>query len=485
MKRIFYLPLAIIAILFMTACAENTGTLGILDEMDYISTSIAKYQATTRSVAIGAVKADNANAYLGRVVDPETGSLIEADCAAQFFCLEDYKLPDLSQMIGNITIDPVKGDTTHIERGVVKCDSCEVRIYLKSYYGDGNNPMKLEVYELSDEIVMEENETYYTDIDLTKYVKSTTPLTTKVFTAEDYIVSESDRENSNYTKNIRIVLPVSFGQQLLQKCMDNPQALANPYRFIRELFPGFYFKISSGEGTMITTLVSTFNLYYKYGDRKDEKKVYNGVTRFAATPEVIQSTHFSNENLDELLAETEYTYLKTPAGICTEMTLPINEVFANHEADSVSRAEISLQCYNKTQDKYQLGTPSNLLMVRKQHMKDFFENNEVNDNKTSFLATFSQAYNTYTFSNIARLLAYCYFEKKAEAKKAGISESEWEAQNPDWNKVLLVPVTISTVTTNTGGSNITSVNHDMNMNSAKLIGGNNKINMQIVYSRFK
>lgn len=476
-----YLTLLLTTALGWTGCAEDTGTLGITDNQDYISSSISYFPVSTHSIATGPVKADNANAYLGKVIDPETGSTIEADCASQFYCLEDYQLPQKELMVGDITVDASTGDTTAIAYGQIKCDSCELRIFIKDYYGDANNPMKLEVYELSDKILMEEDETYNTDIDLNKYVKATTPIASKVFTAADYIVSDADRNSSNYNRNIRIVLPSSFGQEILEKGYANPDALKNSYRFIREVFPGFYFKISNGAGTMLTILVSTVNLYFNYCDKDDIKQIYQGATRFAATPEVIQSTRFTNGNINDLLNETEYTYLKTPAGICTEMTLPVSEIFNGHPNDSVSRAEISLQRYNKEQDKYQLGTPSYLLMVRKQHMQEFFAQKKVNDNKTSFITTFDKTHNTYTFNNIARLLAYCQNEKKAEAKKEGKTETEWEAQHPDWNKVVLIPVSVSS---NSNG-NTTSVNHDMGMNSAKLIGGNTSLKMQVIYSRFK
>ena len=483
-RRYTYLRLLIILLAVAagwTACTEDTGTLGITDDMDHISSNISQYWATTRSIPTGPVKADNANASLGKVIDPETGSTIEADCAAQFYCLEDYQLPQKDLMVGDIIINPETGDTTEIHYGEPKCDSCELRIYIKDYYGDANNPMKLEVYELSDENIMEEDDIYRTDVDLSSYVKPGEALASKVFTADDYLVSEGDRNNSNYNKNIRIVLPASFGQMILDKGYANPEALRNPYRFIREIFPGLYFKISNGEGTMLTILVSTVNLYFNYCDKEDKKDIYTGVTRFAATPEVIQSTRLTNGNVDDLLEASDYTYLKTPAGICTEMTLPISEIFNEHPNDSVSLAEVTLQRYNKEQDKYQLGTPSYLLMVRKSEVKNFFGERKVNDNKTSFITTFDSSHNTYTYSNIARLLSYCQHEKMAEAEKAGITEAEWEAQHPDWNKVLLIPVTVSS---NSSGYT-TSVNHDMGLNSAKLIGGSTPLKMQVVYSKFR
>lgn len=477
-KYINSASLALTIALLTVGCTEDTGNMGIFPVEDGVSTSVAIYDVTSKSLSMGSIIADNSNGYLGVVVDSETGDTIKAECAAQFYCLEDYTMPPKEVMLGDITVD-AQGNKT-AKRGVVKCDSCEIRIYLSSFFGEKNNPMKLEVYELSKTNILEETEKYYADVDLTKYIGSTTPIATKVFTPNDYSVDETTSSGSGYINNIRILLPTSIGQKILEAYYENPKNFENSYKFIRNVCPGFYFKISNGEGTMLKTMVDVFNIYYNYGDKNDASIINEGVTRFSATPEVIQSTRFSNSNLTNLINETGHTYLKTPAGICTEMTLPIDDVFKGHESDSISLAEITLTRYNKSQTNNQFGTPKNLLLVRKAEMQSFFENNEITNNRTNYICTFNSTYNTYTYSNICRLLSYCYNEKKEGAKKEGITEEQWIKNHPDWDKVVLIPVVTSS---NTSG-NLTSVSHDMSLNSVKLIGGDTKLKMQVVYSRF-
>lgn len=274
---------------------------------------------------------------------------------------------------------------------------------------------------------------------------------------------------------------------MLEKYYENPNYYHNSYTFIRNVMPGLYFRTSGGRGTMLKLYVSTMNLYFHYYDEKEDS-VFTGMARFSATPEVIQSTRFKNGNMELLLNDNTCTYLKTPAGIATEMALPVDEVFANeHASDSISLASVTLTRYNKPQDDYQLGTPSELLMVRKQDYNRFFREGRVSDNRTSYTTTFSSSYNTYTFTNIARLISYCRNEKASKSKEQGVSEEEWERQNPDWNKVLLIPVTTSTSTVSSSGvsSNVqVSVNHDMSLTSIRLVGGDTKINMQVIYSKF-
>ncbi len=468
------LALLLLAALATASCDDNTATLGIYPETDGITNSTAIYQLTTRSLKMDSVVASSTVSSLGNIIDPETGVSVKADFAAQFYTFEDYEFPAKNLMIGE-----VDGKE---QKGVVQCDSVEIRLYFDDYYGDGNNPMKLEVYELSQDNLLEEDSTYYTDLDLSQFLKDNAqPIASRVFTPLDYNLDESELTSSSHSHNVHIMLDRELGQRLMEKYYEDPSNYKDSYTFIRNVFPGLYFTTSNGIGTMLSVYVGTCNVYFHYGDEEEEDSVYVGMSRFTATPEVIQTTHFSNGDMSKLIDDTSCTYLKTPAGICTELTLPIDEVFSGeHSTDSVSLASVTLTRYNKEQNDYQLGTPSTLLMVRKADYGSFFRDKEVSDSRTSYTTSFSSTYNTYTFDNICRLLAYCKHEKINEAQKAGITEDEWAAQHPDWNKVLLIPVTTSS---NTSGTEV-SVNHDMSLGSIRLVGGDTKIDMQVVYSKF-
>ena len=75
--------------------------------------------------------------------------------------------------------------------------------------------------------------------------------------------------------------------------------------------------------------------------------------------------------------------------------------------------------YNINSDyEYSMSAPNDVLLIRKQELKSFFEENKVRDNITSFTTTHNAfATNQYVFSNIARLVTTCINEKQA-AKKA-------------------------------------------------------------------
>ena len=205
------------------------------------------------------------------------------------------------------------------------------------------------------------------------------------------------------------------------------------------------------------------------------------VTQFVGSEEVLQTNRFSNQQVSHLVADSTCTYLKTPAGIFTEVTLPIDDIMA--EGDSINSAKIIFTRYNNPTDtRYQFGTPQTLLMIRKGEMSTFFEKNKLTDNISAYYTTYNGVYNRYEYSNIARLVVHCYNERENWLQEnSDKTEADYEAAYPDWNKVVLVPVT----TVTDSNKNIVNFRHDLSLNSTRLVGGNDKIEIKVISSSFK
>ncbi len=469
-----------LATLLIAGCDDNTSTMGIPSKDEEIFPSYGTFLAYTHSEAMDSVLGNSTSSYLGSIDDPETGTRIRADFAAQFHTFENYSFPKFDLMFPD---DGVKRTTDSI-----RCDSVEVRLYFSNYYGAKNAPLKLEVYPLDKNNVLQEEEDYYTDTNLDQFVlPGSEPIATKVFTTEDYNLADAERNSATHADNVRIMLPDTVGSLIMRAYYDHPEYFKDSYTFIRKVCPGFLFKIRSGNGSMLSVDVSTLNIYFNFYDKVKRDSTCSALARFAATPEVIQSTQFSNDDMQSLVEEDDCTYLKTPAGIMTVAQLPINEIYQNHETDSVSRAQLTFTRLNNTKPSTQsLGIPQSLLLVRKADATSFFKKRSVADSKTSYTTSYSSTYNTYTFNNICRLISLCRKEKLAGMKAENLTEQEWEQKHPDWNKVVLIPVSISTATDTYGETHQVSVTHDMSMNSIRLQGGaNTPIKMQVIYSRFK
>ncbi|MBP3669346.1 MAG: DUF4270 domain-containing protein [Bacteroides sp.] len=447
------------------SCDDSTTGIGdsTIAGGDSIPAGSAIYTATTRSILADSVYARTSTAYLGKYTDPQFGEFT-ADFIAQFNCGDDFEFPETLQEVTGITL----------------------RLYYSTHFGDSLNAMRLQVDSLDTIIPEGEMSTFYTSVDPKQYYNpSAQPLARKAFSAkgisaEDSTYTYSDgygltQSYTSYWQNIK--LPISLGQMMYDKYVENRNNYKNSEQFIKNVLKGFYVSCTHGDGTILyiddMQLILNFNYLTESSSGKVDSLAYGG-TVFAATKEVIQANRFQNsDRLKELAEDPTCTYLKTPAGIFTEVTLPIEEIAESHLRDTLNAVSITFTRYNEKSDsKYQMGVPDYLLMVRKSDMYTFFEKNKLYDNQTSFLAQYiasGTSGNTYSFNNIAALVTYCINEKKS-----GKSDE-------DWNKVVLIPVKVDM----DASSNITGVKSNLDMESASLKGGEKDlIKMQVLYTTF-
>lgn len=441
-----------LALIMLASCDDNTATLGVdmMPNSDLVKKRYQTYDVTTESYAVGdAVLARTSRSYFGRFTDPETGTTITSDFLAQFHCDETYNLPD-----------DIEND---------ECYKVDLRLYIDDYVGDSLKSFKLSVYELNKQL--DPNADYYTNINPEEYYDTNAqPIATKWFTISDRTITDAARWNSKYNNNILVSLPPSIGTTIIRDFRDHPEHFINTPAWLKSGNPcskGLYFKLEYGDGAMAYIDVVQLNLYFRYFDTELQKDTI-GISSFAATDAVVEATHFENTNLDKLLNDKSCTYLKTPAGIFTMATLPADQIDIQ---DTINSAKITFTRYNDVTDgTFKLGIPKTLLMVRlDDYLNGFFENYEVNDGRESYLTTFNSSTNSYEFSNIARLITLMAREKK-EGKATA-----------NWNKVLLIPVE----STKDSNGSVVKLNHDFSMSSARLIGGSDKLQLEVIYSNFK
>lgn len=479
MKSKLILCIALTA-LAITSCDDNTSYLGstLTNKLDSLNISADTFEVTTRSIIADSVLSRNSVGYLGRIKDPETGAYITGDFMTQFHTMENYDFPKEDSI------------TSRDANNEIIADSTEIRLYYTSYFGDSLNAMKLTTYEMATPV--EEGNLYYSNFDpqSSGMVKSDGIHKQKVFTINDLSVRDSIRTLSTYTKNIRIVINEpytkdgvtyhNYGTYLMKSYYKNKNYYKNSYNFIHNLCPGFYFKINNGLGSMAYISVSQLNVYFRY---ISSDSIYSGIASFGGTEEVLQTTKITNDTktINKLAADSTCTYIKSPAGIFTEMSIPIDNIMKGHENDTLNTAKVVLtRINNNTQSKYELGIPKTLLIIPKDSLYSFFENSDIANSKTSYITTYSSTYNTYTFANISGLIAYIYAKKT----KGVADNSNWVAQHPDWNKFVIIPVT----TTYNSSSELTKVVHDMSLTSTRLVGGSDNkhdpIKINVIYSKF-
>ena len=481
----------VVALVFMfCSCDTTTNEIGVslTDDIDDVEVSSSVFYASSRSVAVNSVVSRSLIGYLGRVKDPETGAYVTGDFMTQFNCIEGYHM---------VAIDSVASRDANNE---VLADSCEIRLFYTNYYGDSLATMKLTLYELDHP--MTEDVSYYSDFDPLKsgYVRAdgihkshayslvnTSELAIRE-TTTDYANSICVRLNDPYTGKDGKTYN-NYGTYLLRTYYSHPEYFANSFVFSKNLVPGFFFKMTGGVGSMAYILSPQINIFYRshLKSKNGGDSIAVRRTLFNGTEEVLQTTTVTNDasTINELVQDNSCTYVKSPSGIFTEITLPVEEMMRQHENDSINIAKIILNRYNDREySVYNLPSPSTLLMLESDSVTSFFEKGKVANYKRSFLASFSSSSNNYTFNNIGNLINAMW-----TARKLGEAlDPSWTSKHPNWNKVLLVPVSTSYTTNSSyysSSSILTNVTNDMSLTSTRLVGGTTPLSISVIYSKFK
>lgn len=477
MKLKFLVALGIAATLY--SCDDETTGIGqFVADADMIPAKSDSYTIETESYLLDSVYSRSSTAYLGKFTDKDYGTF-SSDFLVQINCPENFILPD--------RIEEIK--------------TAKLGLYYTSYFGDSLASIRVQIDPLTKAIKDDgtNKALYYSNLDPTEYYdKNATPLAIKDYSAYDRTIPDSVRNEDGYYPNVAIDLGDGFCKNFLEKYNYTETVngkTIHPYfkdseSFINNVLKGFYVHTISGEGSILYISDIYLHLTIAYWTKTSEDKdtLVHTVVPMSSTKEVFMSTRFKNSGMKELVSDPKCTYLKTPAGLCTEVTLPIEEMYQAHKNDTLNSISVSFQkLKDQSNNPFKMGTPSNLLMVRKGEMKDFFENNKVYDNKTTFIATYSSTTNSYDFSKLNRLISYIFSEIRPEIEKGEAEWNKWKSEHQDYNKLLLVPVT----TESDSQGNIIGVENDLNVNSAMLMGGkdlNNssdesqRIRMSIIYT---
>lgn len=483
MKFKLFTAIAFSAMAFFS-CSTDTDTLGssLTNESDVLEYSTGSFTAHTRSVLVDSVYARNYDSYFGHVKDPETGTYVKTEFMAQFNMQENIQLPDISLMLSKD------------EEGNIVADSCEIWLVFdkSACYGDSLAPMKMNILELKEP--MSESITYYSNYDprTAGYIREDGLKKSLLFSLNNLTYSDSIRSLTDYIDVARISLSDkyvdkdgveynNYGTYLLRTYYNHPEYFKNSYSFIHKVCPGFFFEVADGLGLMAKFVQMEMRTFYRFSQNSSS---YVSFLANSSTTEVLQTTQVTNDKdaLTRLVEDQSCTYLKTPAGIFTEVTLPVDEITQSHTTDSL--LSVSMNFLRENSDtkaaKYLMDAPSYIMMLPSDSLKVFFEEEKQFDYRSAFMASLGST-NSYNFTNIGNLITLL-----SENKKKGLAtDPDWINKHPNWNKVLLVPVSVS-YTTNTQSNNVAVIENQMGLQSTKLVGGvNTPIEIKVVYAHFK
>ena len=408
MKFRLFTAIAITA-MAIVSCSEETAGIGksLTDEDDKLQVSTGIFEAHSKSLVIDSIYAQNFDCFFGQIKDPETGTYVKTEFMTQFNLLEGVNFPSKELMV--------------VEDGQVIADSCEIRLFFdkERCYGDSLVPLKMRIQELIEP--MNDNLVYYTNYDPEEagYIREGGIDKKQMFSIVNHTYSDEVRSSKGYSDMIRIALndPYiapdgqsynNYGSYLLQTYYDHPEYFKNSYTFVNKVCPGFNFKIEDGLGVMANINDISMRLFFRYKKSNDE--FTNTMMAFAATPEILQTSHVTNdkEGLKELAADNSCTYLKTPSGIFTEVELPVMKIMEGHHNDSLLSVNMTFQRMNSElfENEYLLKAPSMVLMIQKDSLFSFFEKEKTYDYRSSFVSSLNK--NTYSFTNMGNIVTLMF-----------------------------------------------------------------------------
>ena len=537
-----YALIALLAITFF-GCDDNTAGLGLgmfPGSDQNINGQLTTYDVTTASVPAGQIYAKSNIGYVGKFTDELFGTY-QAGFLAELNCVEGTTFPGAYNYEKNTSFDNKNKPTlTMVGEGADAADlkditiikdgdkvignihTIELYLWYDSYFGDSLTASRLSVYKLGDAAKeLDEGNAYYTNIKPEEFYNPKNLLGTKAYTAVDLSVKDSIRNLSSYVPSVHVSFKEEaakeIGAKIIKKAYESGANFDR--KALKEAFEGIYVKSDYGDGTILYIDQVQMNVVYKCyaidsisgkilpkkaaveeGESKDS--TYYGYRMFNSTREVIQANSLDNDQtaMENSISNPDLTYIKSPAGIFTQVTIPVSEIAEKLQGDTLNAVKLGIPIYNETSEKkFGMTKPRSVLLIRKKYKDTFFEKNQLSDGTTSSLFNYadnSLSFTQYTFNNITQMINNCLADREAaknalpmtfkvinpetnvEETKTATTIEEWEEYS-EWNKFVLIPVLVTKDSSSSNSyygtsSNIISIQHDLKPGYVRLKGGSKK-----------
>lgn len=387
MKLPIFFTLTAVAATMLSAC-DDSSTLGnslISDNTEVVIDST--FTVTGQSLRDDAVLSRTTSQLLGKIDAKEFGS-ISSDFVTQF-------------------MPAVNLDTT----GVTINDIDSVKLIMdytsSSFTGDSLVPMGFKVYPLTRQL----ESPIYSNFNPKGFYDESNCWTpqTQIYTTN---AQHDDSLANVYNRHLSVKLPLEFGKKVFNEYLTNPSTFATPMAFAK-FFPGIYVKNTFGSGR-ITNFTNTYiNFYYtrhatytnKVGETRDT--TYHSTSSYlGVTPEIIANNIINmtlSKEIDRRIQEGQ-TLLVAPTGYNARITLPMKEMVENYRRNGGEMSVINTLTMAipvvEIPNTYNIAPPANVLLILESEKDKFFANNDINDDKTSFVATYDSTNKQYYFSGL-------------------------------------------------------------------------------------
>ena len=450
---------------FFAACNDDLSSvgMGIQPEDDVINVRTDTISFMSSTQIIDSIYLKTIAGCLGNFDDLTYGN-INCGYMCNFYTASDSVFP--YAVIGN------------------KIDSVFLKVIYPSFlhttdpcwYGDSLTTMEATVYGIT--VGKTLNKNFYSNVDPWNYTTPDSVWAKKSYTARNMNIPDSVYFTS-YVPNIKFKLPNSVGQRIYN-AWNSPERktiFGNLNNFF-DFFPGVYITSTYGSGNVINVAQTQLEVYFSMDiQRNTTGAIDSTVSRYAlfvASEEVTQLNKFKNkkEDDDRLTQDQDVsqTYLKTPAGVVTQLEISLKEIVDKIGDDKTfNGVQLSLSAMEQPSWEYALSMPPKVLLIHPDSVKPFFEESRVANNSYSYYASLSSTLK-YDFGNIAALIR----NSISKLKEQDIPKSEWPLL-----KLWVIPVS----TPSFDGYNISITTNYFHPSGAMLKTGRENLKLYITTTR--
>lgn len=385
MKLTRFLIIPAIAAAAFPACDDSNSSIGsslVTDHVEIIEDSA--FTVTARSLTGQEIMSRTTDQLIGRIDATGYGSL-SSDIVTQFMPAQNLDFTDVTSL---------------------EVDSVRMLMFFApgAYTGDSIMPMGINVYRLNKQLPSP----IYSNFDPSGYYSPDDLMGQALYTAEPL---HSDSLMNLSFRTITVNIDKEFGEALMKQYRDSSDIFYSPSSFA-EWFPGVYIANSFGNGRVSQISETRVNLYYHVHrnvevDGEIVDSLINRISScLAVTPEVITNNNLTYKLAPSLIEEIEAgeAIMASPAGSDIELTLPLSDMLASFREKGGNMAVLNSLDITLPVDVidtgYGITPPQYILMVLKSQKNEFFANNKLTDNKTSFYATYNPVDSCYRFTDM-------------------------------------------------------------------------------------
>lgn len=350
----------------------------------------SSFTVSARSVVSDPIQSRTTTQLLGAITAPEYGNL-KADFVAQMF-------PSNNIETENVTPDSLKLQLVFDKTGFV---------------GDSVAPIGIEVYPLTRQLP-DPIYSNFSPLGSQSY-DPTAPLGSAAFTAVGLSISDTVAANPYRFAYVR--MPDALMNNFFNTYKAQPELFNDPYAF-QNYFPGVYVRHSFGSGR-VTRITNCRMMFYYHKEQRltnSQGVEVDSITRhysyiMAMAPELVSNTCINISPATDLtdMAAQGRAIVVAPAALDVELTMPVADVIAAvKRAGSDALTVINTLSFKLPADTipsaHGINPPGYLLMVKSDEKADFFANNSLPDNITSFIGTYNSQTGMYEFDDMRQYL---------------------------------------------------------------------------------